>query len=213
MPYLRFRYFDPDSGRYISADPIGQHAASNVFGYASENPSTYIDPHGLVVINAKPPNAVFTGSTGANPRGYLQRFPPPAVNKANCSAIRSALPGVNRAQAYFQLSALGMVPGGSSTSQPSHPAGTQVTVVRGNVPSGVQSYSVKTWINTKRIKNPARQHFVAYHESLHIPQVPQILFSPTPLTPAQSAAQHAAIWGQQAAAMDRFLRECECAGI
>ena len=44
--YNRFRYYDPDAGRYISADPLGIHEDTNVFAYG-RNPVGWIDPFGL----------------------------------------------------------------------------------------------------------------------------------------------------------------------
>ena len=45
--YNRFRYYDPAIGRYVSADPIGQVGGVNVYGYAWNDPVTWIDPFGL----------------------------------------------------------------------------------------------------------------------------------------------------------------------
>jgi len=45
--YNRFRYYDPQIGRYVSADPIGQEDEVNVFQYALDNPLNYFDPLGL----------------------------------------------------------------------------------------------------------------------------------------------------------------------
>ncbi len=44
--YNRFRYYDPDTGRYVSADPVGLDAAFNVFKY-TPNPVSWVDPLGL----------------------------------------------------------------------------------------------------------------------------------------------------------------------
>ena len=46
LHYNRFRYYDPESGRYVSQDPIGMRGGLNVYGYAS-NPLIAIDPFGL----------------------------------------------------------------------------------------------------------------------------------------------------------------------
>lgn len=47
LRYNRFRYYDPGVGRYVSADPIGQAGALNVFVYAAANPLRGADPFGL----------------------------------------------------------------------------------------------------------------------------------------------------------------------
>ena len=44
--YNRYRYYDPDIGRFISPDPIGLLGAENFYWYAP-NPFSWIDPLGL----------------------------------------------------------------------------------------------------------------------------------------------------------------------
>ncbi len=44
--YNRFRYYDPETGRYISADPSGLRGGNNLYAYAC-NPVGWMDPWGL----------------------------------------------------------------------------------------------------------------------------------------------------------------------
>lgn len=46
LHYNRFRYFDPDVGRYLTPDPIGLAGGFNGFAYAPD-PINYVDPLGL----------------------------------------------------------------------------------------------------------------------------------------------------------------------
>jgi RHS repeat-associated protein len=41
------RFYDPTTGRYISADPIGLGGGINLYGYAHQNPVNWADPDGL----------------------------------------------------------------------------------------------------------------------------------------------------------------------
>lgn len=46
LHYNRFRYYDPDVGRFVSQDPIGLEGGENLYQYAP-NPSGWSDPLGL----------------------------------------------------------------------------------------------------------------------------------------------------------------------
>jgi RHS repeat-associated protein len=48
LQYMRNRYFDPASGQFTQADPIGLAGGLNSYGYANGDPVTYSDPFGLM---------------------------------------------------------------------------------------------------------------------------------------------------------------------
>jgi len=47
LHYNYHRYYDPRTGRYLRADPIGQLGGVNIFVYAANNPIMSMDPLGL----------------------------------------------------------------------------------------------------------------------------------------------------------------------
>jgi len=49
--YNRYRDYDPSTGRYIQADPIGLAGDTNPYVYAGGNPVTGIDPSGLYEVS------------------------------------------------------------------------------------------------------------------------------------------------------------------
>ncbi len=62
LHYNRFRYYDPDCGRFVSQDPIGLLGGINNYQYAS-NPVGWIDALGLARVKGITPNNEGTRTT------------------------------------------------------------------------------------------------------------------------------------------------------
>ncbi len=54
LHYNYHRYYDPSTGRYLRADPIGLDGGINLYVYADLNPVNWFDPYGLDSIEAPP---------------------------------------------------------------------------------------------------------------------------------------------------------------
>jgi RHS repeat-associated protein len=52
--YLRNRWYDPKTGRFLTQDPIGLAGGVNLYSYAGSNPVTFTDPFGLMVCDKIP---------------------------------------------------------------------------------------------------------------------------------------------------------------
>lgn len=45
--YVKNRYYDPSTGRFLSRDPIGEKGGANLYAFVDNNPVVYLDPFGL----------------------------------------------------------------------------------------------------------------------------------------------------------------------
>ena len=78
LHYNRFRYYDPDIGRFISHDPVGLRGGNNLYQYAP-NPISWIDPTGLTcnITTFWPPNRGALGeveNTTLHPGTKIDRY-------------------------------------------------------------------------------------------------------------------------------------------
>ena len=60
LHYNRQRYYDPQTGQYLTPDPLGQPDGPNAYLYVAGNPLTFIDPDGLVLF-------AFDGTENSDP--------------------------------------------------------------------------------------------------------------------------------------------------
>jgi RHS repeat-associated protein len=103
LSYNRYRYYDPEAGRYISADPIGLLGGLNAFAYADDCPTSAIDAEGLMysVIKDSSGRVLFDGE---NSTGAVDRAVPSTKPCAEAAAlsqmardIRRTNPGIDDA--------------------------------------------------------------------------------------------------------------------
>jgi RHS repeat-associated protein len=71
LHYNRFRYYDPDIGRFVSQDPVGLKGGSNLYRYAP-NPSGWIDPVGLEGAEWINPESINFSQRTVSPNNYAE---------------------------------------------------------------------------------------------------------------------------------------------
>ena len=69
LHYNMHRYYDPDTGRYLTPDPIGLAGGINPFVYTHNNPINVIDPDGLsgIFMFSRPTPMIRPSPTGRLP--------------------------------------------------------------------------------------------------------------------------------------------------
>jgi RHS repeat-associated protein len=55
--YLRNRWYDPKTGRFLTQDPIGLAGGVNLYAYAGNNPVIFSDPFGLLDVTVEGENS------------------------------------------------------------------------------------------------------------------------------------------------------------
>ena len=78
--YNHWRYYDKNTGRYISADPLGLAGGDNVYAYVNAAPTHFVDPPGLLLFAFDG-----TGNMDYTPKGGSTTYTSNVVKFRTCS--------------------------------------------------------------------------------------------------------------------------------
>jgi len=76
LEFMRARYYDVSSGRFLNEDPVGFIGGINLYEYAGNDPANYIDPTGLS------PTSTLTLPSAAEVDAFLARLEQQLANEA-----------------------------------------------------------------------------------------------------------------------------------
>ena len=90
--YYRARYYDPTIGRFITPDPIGYLSGDfNFYRYVGNDPVNFVDPSGLIVLEALEGIAGFADSFTFGATGYISEAINTQIYGAETAQATSAL--------------------------------------------------------------------------------------------------------------------------
>ncbi len=101
LHYNYFRDYDPSTGRYVEADPIGLKAGPNVYTYVGGNPVSRIDPKGLAW-NDPGNSSIYPAATNCQCTNKCMQRESPLEIKNLCAASTARIPfPFDQVAAYF----------------------------------------------------------------------------------------------------------------
>jgi RHS repeat-associated protein len=131
LHYNQQRYYDPETGQYLSTDPLSIAGGHELYNYAQQNPTSYVDPEGQLPLLAVIPyiiTGVSVGATGYEVYDTVDGLASGSVTKEDLAAGYlqdkaiaiglKALPGIGAtagiAYGYLNKSPVGQVAGNSA---------------------------------------------------------------------------------------------------
>jgi RHS repeat-associated protein len=143
------RWYDSETGRWMSQDPIGFTAGdANQFRFVSNSPVNAVDPSGLLTVYVWPPHGTHTGHTSIqlDDNTYISWWPQgdPPIGSPEWFARLSGVPG--RAQKTLEKD------NGEEGAQP-----------RAIIITGLNEAAIKQWWETFK-KNPSAQYEILFQQ-------------------------------------------------
>ncbi|MBP9825305.1 MAG: hypothetical protein KBF21_13860 [Thermoanaerobaculia bacterium] len=97
--YARNRFYDPELGRFISADPLGYIDGPSMYGFAGNDPINNADPLGLAASANKRGDLIISDERGENGPTYLLPQKEVEANPVGAWVTARQVGGLNAKQA------------------------------------------------------------------------------------------------------------------
>ena len=123
LTYMRNRWYDPQTGRFLTQDPIGLAGGVNLYAYAGNNPIAYTDPFGLCPDGLSPGksllcNAIEATSTALGTLGgFVTGASAGALEIAGSAGVLAPVAAVGLASTTAAGGVIGLKAGQALTSQ------------------------------------------------------------------------------------------------
>jgi RHS repeat-associated protein len=112
--YLRSRCYDPETGSFVTKDPLGVHASINGYLYANGNPVNVIDPSGLDP--AFSPIGIFSSLTAGQEAAAVNQPGPMLIAGLGIGVGGAAIVTLAAPVAVSGLIGLGLTPVAAGTT-------------------------------------------------------------------------------------------------
>ncbi len=87
LDFMRARFYTPSEGRFMNPDPIGINGGINLYQYSTNNPTSFIDPDGLI---KKPINLFRTTNRFPIPSGSSTKYVQPTSPASTIKKVESS---------------------------------------------------------------------------------------------------------------------------
>ena len=78
------RFYDPETGRYLSPDPIGLDGGMNLYAYVEGDPVNWVDPIGLRTLQCTKPLNALTDKFGSGVSQFFHDYVPATYHQYSC---------------------------------------------------------------------------------------------------------------------------------
>jgi RHS repeat-associated protein len=91
--YYGYRFYEPNFGRWLNHDPLGEVGGVNLYGFNGNNPVNFVDPYGLLSWGDFNPGLLLSGQAWGQlaHNVFMGDHPEPALDPNSLQALQNAV--------------------------------------------------------------------------------------------------------------------------